>query len=171
MPSGATLNSSPIAGSRKRDMLGLAAFAAGCLVVSALGGAVTATAVETWYPTLAKPWFTPPDSVFPPVWTVLFLLMAIAGWRAWRQPGGSARTAALNWFGAQLVLNLMWSVIFFGLQAPGWALVEIGILLAAIGATLRAFWRLDRWAAAALLPYTLWVAFAALLNGAIWWLN
>jgi tryptophan-rich sensory protein len=152
-------------------MLGLAAFVAGCLVVSALGGAVTATAVDSWYPTLTKPGFTPPDSVFPPVWTALFVLMAVAGWRVWRRPGGRWRTAALNWFGAQLVLNLMWSVIFFGLQAPGWALVEIGLLLAAIAATLRAFWRLDRWAAVALVPYLAWVAFAAALNGAIWWLN
>jgi len=155
----------------RRDLLGLLAFLAGCLVVSGLGGAVTATSVDGWYPTLAKPAFTPPDVLFPPVWTALFVLMAVAGWRVWRRPESEARTVALNWFGGQLVLNLMWSVIFFGLQAPGWALLEIGALLAAIGATLRAFLRLDGWAAAAFAPYLLWVVFAAVLNGAIWWLN
>jgi tryptophan-rich sensory protein len=153
------------------ELLGLLAFIAGCLVVSGLGGAITATSVGTWYPGLTKPFFTPPDTVFPPVWTALFVLMAVAGWGIWRTPAARARTAALNWFGAQLVLNLMWSVLFFGMRAPGWALLEIALLLAAIAATLRAFWRLRRWAALALVPYLLWVGFAAALNAAIWWLN
>jgi tryptophan-rich sensory protein len=155
----------------RRDVLGLLAFVAGCLVVSGLGGAVTATSVATWYPTLERPAFTPPDGVFPPVWTALFVLMAVAAWRIWRLTESEGRTVALNWFGAQLVLNLMWSVIFFGLQAPGWALVEVMLLVGAIGATMRAFLRLDGWAAAALVPYLLWTGFAAILNGAIWWLN
>ncbi|MFB6259164.1 MAG: TspO/MBR family protein, partial [Thiohalorhabdaceae bacterium] len=78
---------------------------------------------------------------------------------------------ALNWFGIQLVLNLLWSVIFFGLRAPGWALAEIVLLIAAITATIRVFWGLDRLAGAALFPYLLWVAFAAVLNASLWWLN
>lgn len=155
----------------RRDLLALLGFVALCLTVSGLGGAVTATSVGDWYPKLAKPPFTPPAGVFPPVWTALFLLMAVAAWRVWRQPGGDRRAAALNWFWGQLVLNLLWSVIFFGLQAPGWALVEIALLLATIVITLRAFWALDRWAAVALVPYLLWVAFAAALNAGIWWLN
>lgn len=156
---------------RRRDLLGLLAFLAGCLVVSGLGGAITATSVGGWYQDLARPAFTPPDSVFPPVWTALFVLMAVAGWRVWRFPGGEARAAALNWFGAQLVLNLLWSVIFFGLREPLWALVEVVLLLGAITGTIRAFWLLDRWAALALAPYLAWVGFAAVLNAAIVWLN
>jgi len=155
----------------KRDLLGLLGFVAVCLAVSGLGGAVTATSVGTWYAALAKPWFTPPDAVFAPVWTALFLLMAVAGWRVWRRPDGRRRVVALNWFGIQLVLNLLWSVIFFGLRAPGWALAEIVLLIAAIVATIRVFWGLDRWAGAALFPYLLWVAFAAVLNASLWWLN
>ncbi|HKJ71805.1 MAG TPA: TspO/MBR family protein [Gammaproteobacteria bacterium] len=157
--------------SRKGDLLGLLGFLAGCLVVSGMGGAVTATSVASWYPELAKPPFTPPDGVFPPVWTVLFVFMAVAGWRIWRLAEGEDRTVALNWFGVQLVLNLLWSVIFFGLQAPGWALAEVLLLLGAVAATLRAFLRLDLWAGAALVPYLLWLGFAAGLNASIWWLN
>ncbi|MEF8792819.1 TspO/MBR family protein [Thiohalorhabdus sp.] len=155
----------------KRDLLGLLGFVAVCLAVSGLGGAVTATSVGTWYPELAKPWFTPPEEVFGPVWTALFLLMAVAAWRIWRGPPARGRLAALNWFGVQLVLNPLWSVVFFGLRAPGWALVAIMLLLAAIVGTVRRFWGLDRWAGAALIPYLAWVAFAASLNGGIWWLN
>jgi tryptophan-rich sensory protein len=149
----------------------LAAFAAGCFAVAALGGWLTAASVETWYPTLAKPAWTPPSSVFGPVWTALYAMMAVSGWLAWRGSWGRRRRRAMVAFGTQLGLNLAWSGLFFGLQAPGWALVEIVALLAAIGWTIAIFARVDRRAAWLLVPYLLWVAYAATLNAGIWWLN
>ncbi|HKL77188.1 MAG TPA: TspO/MBR family protein [Gammaproteobacteria bacterium] len=154
-----------------RDGAGLLGFVALCLGVAGLGGWVTRTSVDTWYQQLAKPGFTPPDGVFPPVWTALFLLMAVAAWRVWRRRERPGRGRALAVFGGQLVLNLGWSVLFFGWRAPGPALAEIVLLLAAIIATMRLFAPVDRWAAYLLLPYLAWVTYAAALNGAIWWLN
>ena len=141
-----------------------------CLAVGALGGWVTATSVKTWYPTLSKPSFTPPDAVFGPVWTVLYVLMGIAAWRV-RRAGAVAAREAMTLFALQLALNLLWSVVFFGLQKIGVAVLVIVLLEAAILATIAMFHRLDRIAAALMLPYALWVAFAAVLNIAIWRLN
>jgi tryptophan-rich sensory protein len=103
--------------------------------------------------------------VFAPVWTTLFVLMAVAAWRVW-----PARRATLLW-GAQLVLNLLWSVLFFGLRLVGAALAEILVLWAAILATTVVFWRRDGLAGALMLPYLAWVSFAIALNAAIWRLN
>jgi benzodiazapine receptor len=141
-----------------------------CLLVGAIGGWVTATSVKTWYPALAKPPFNPPDWVFGPTWTVLYVLMGIAAWRVWRAGGGRAG-AALALFAVQLAANLAWSVVFFGLQQIGAAVAVIVVLEAAIVATIVSFRRIDRLAAALLVPYVLWVAFATLLNVAIWRLN
>jgi len=140
-----------------------------CAALSAIGGAVTATSVGGWYQTLAKPAFNPPDWVFPPVWTTLFVCIAVAGWRAWRRPG--PRFPALAVYGLQLGLNLGWSILFFGLQSPGLALAEIVPLLATIAANMVLFWRIDRLAGLLLAPYLLWVAYATALNAAIWLLN
>ncbi len=156
---------------RTRDLLGLAGFLAACFAVSAAGGAVTATSVGTWYQDLAKPPFNPPDSAFAPVWTALFVLMALAAWRVWRRGGFAANRAALGMFALQLVLNLGWSVLFFGLRAVGAALVEMAALWVAILVTAALFWRRDRAAGLLMVPYVLWVGFALLLNGAIWRLN
>lgn len=156
---------------RRRDIVGLIAFLALCLGVSAIGGAVTATSVGTWYQTLHKPPFNPPDWLFAPVWTTLFVMMAIAGWLAWRAGGRSAARGALMLFAVQLALNLAWSVLFFGLRSIGAALVEVVVLLAAILATTVAFWRRDRIAGLLFMPYAAWVAFAVLLNVALWRLN
>ncbi|MEK9968676.1 MAG: TspO/MBR family protein [Ferrovibrio sp.] len=142
-----------------------------CFGVSALGGAITAEPVKRWYPDLAKPALTPPDIAFPIVWTLLFALMALAAWRVWRAAGWHQARGALALFGLQLVLNLGWSALFFGLQQPGWALAEIVVLAVAIGACMAAFARHDRIAALLLAPYLLWVGFAAYLNAAIWLLN
>jgi len=157
--------------SRARHLLGLVGFVAACLAVSAVGGAITATSVGTWYPTLAKPAFTPPDWLFPPVWTTLFVLMGIAAWRVWRRAGWNPARPALGVFAVQLALNLGWSFLFFGLQWVGAALVEIVLLLAAIVWTGARFTRIDRPAALLLVPYALWVAFAAVLTAAIWLAN
>ncbi len=155
---------------RGRDLLGLLVFMALCLVVSGLGGAVTATSVGTWYQALEKPGFNPPDWVFAPVWTTLYLLMAIAGWRVWRRRAAAGRRA-LAVFALQLALNLAWSFLFFGLQRIDLALAEIVILLFAILANMVVFWRIDRVAGALFVPYLLWVAYATLLTAALWRLN
>ncbi len=154
-----------------RDSVGFVAFLAVCLAVSALGGAATASSVGTWYRVLEKPPFNPPDWVFAPVWTALFFMMAIAGWRVWRRDGLRKARWALTLFGLQLGLNLTWSIVFFGLRSIGAALVEIIVLLLAILATTAVFWQRDRVAGMLFVPYAGWVAFATVLNAALWRLN
>jgi len=156
---------------RRRDTVAFIAFLAPCLAVSAIGGAVTATSVGTWYQSLAKPPFNPPDWIFAPVWTVLFFMMAIAGWRVWRRDGLRKTRSALMLFACQLVLNLAWSILFFGFRSIGAALVEILVLLLAILATTVMFWQRDRVAGMLFVPYAGWVAFAMALNAALWQLN
>lgn len=155
----------------RRDILALFGFLILCFLVSGLGGWITATSVGTWYQTLEKPSFNPPDWVFAPVWTTLFLMMAIAGWRVWRKAGFErARPAFLAYF-IQLGLNLLWSFLFFGMQNIGFAFGEIMFLLAAIIVTTALFARIDKIAAMLFIPYAAWVAFATLLTGAIFVLN
>jgi translocator protein len=161
----------PLPEGARRDVLGLAVFLLLCLVASGIGGAITAGSVGTWYPTLEKPPFNPPDWVFAPVWTLLYIFMAVAGWRVWRTPPSAARRNALLLFAVQLVLNVLWSLLFFGLRSIGMALVEIVTLLLAIIATTVIFWRLDRLAGALFAPYVLWVGYAAVLNFSLWLLN
>lgn len=157
--------------STRASLLGLIGFIVVCLGVSWIAAWATSTSVGTWYPTLVKPEFTPADGVFGPVWLTLYILMALAGWRVWRKNGFANASGALALFGLQLVLNLLWSVWFFGLQQIGWALIDIVLLWLAIAATIIAFWRIDTFAAVLLLPYLAWVSFAALLNFEIWRLN
>ncbi|MDX1484857.1 MAG: TspO/MBR family protein [Alphaproteobacteria bacterium] len=157
--------------SKARDILGLLACVGLCLGVSAIGGAVTASSVDTWYQTLAKPVFNPPDWVFAPVWTALYLLMAVAAWRIWRGGETPGRRRALGAFFAQLALNLTWSILFFGARRIDLALIEIAVLLAAIIVTAALFRRIDRFAGSLLAPYALWVAYAAALNFELWRLN
>jgi len=154
-----------------RDLLGLAAFIALCLGISALGGWVTAGSVGSWYATLAKPAFNPPAWVFAPVWTALYLMIAVAGWRVWRRRGLAGARAAMSAYAVQLALNLGWSILFFGGRMIGVALAEIALLLAAIVVNAALFWRVERAAALLLLPYAAWVAFATVLNAALWRLN
>lgn len=154
-----------------REAAALALLVALVLAVAAAGAAVTRPAIPGWYASLDKPGFTPPNWVFAPVWTALYLMMAVAAWLVWRRPRRPDRTRALQLFGLQLALNLLWSVLFFGAQAVGAALIEIGLLLAAILATMRAFHRVARAAAWLLAPYLAWVAYAAALNATIWLLN
>ena len=142
-----------------------------CLLVGVSGSLVTATSVRDWYPNIQKPWWTPPSAVFGPVWTVLYLLMGVSAWLIWRSGTGSARRTALLIFVTQLVLNGIWSFLFFGLRSPGWAALEIVLLWCSIVATMLAFARINRPAAGLLLPYLFWVSYAAALNVAIWSLN
>jgi tryptophan-rich sensory protein len=142
-----------------------------CLLVGASGSLVTATSVREWYPHIQKPWWTPPSAVFGPVWTVLYLLMGVSAWLIWRNAEGSARRTALLIFVTQLVLNGIWSFLFFGCRSPGWAALEIVLLWSSIVTTVLVFARISRLAAGLLLPYLLWVSYAAALNVAIWNLN
>jgi tryptophan-rich sensory protein len=156
---------------RAGDLLGLGAFVALCLAISAIGGWVTADSVGTWYRTLQKPDFNPPDWVFAPVWSMLYLMIALAGWRVWRRRGLAGARVAMGAYAAQLALNLAWSFVFFGGQMIGIALAEIVLLLVAIGVNALLFWRIDRMAGWLLAPYAAWVAFASILNFALWRLN
>jgi tryptophan-rich sensory protein len=142
------------------------------LAVGGLSGFATARGVETWYPTLVKPPFNPPAWVFGPTWTVLYILMGVALFLVWRQGLDTQGVRlALIIFGVQLMLNALWSIIFFRMQSPGWAFAEILVLWIAIIATLWAFWRVLPAAGWLLVPYLAWVSFAAVLNGSIWILN
>jgi translocator protein len=123
-----------------------------------------------WYAHLAKPAFNPPAWVFAPVWTLLYLVMGIAAWLVWREKGMAA-ALALALFLVQLALNAAWSWLFFGLHHIGWALVDLAALWLAIGATLLAFWAHRPLAGLLMVPYLLWVSFAALLNFQLWRLN
>ncbi|MBM6579775.1 tryptophan-rich sensory protein [Microvirga sp. BT689] len=142
------------------------------VAVAVSASLITQPNIPTWYAGLEKPAFTPPNWAFPVAWTLLYALMAYALWRILSlpetQPG---RAAAIVAFFVQLVLNGMWSFAFFGGRSPMAGLIVIAALIAAILATIRAFWRLDRPAALLLVPYLAWVAYATLLNGTIWRLN
>jgi benzodiazapine receptor len=154
-----------------REAVGLGVAVAACLAAGAIGSLATAGAVPTWYATLRLPAWRPPNWVFAPVWTTLYVMMGVAAWLVWRAGGWHAHRLALGLFVAQLVLNLSWSLIFFGLHRIGWACVEIVALWVAIAATLAAFWPIRPLAGILLLPYLAWVTFAAVLNLAIWRLN
>ena len=142
------------------------------VVIGGLSGFATARGVSTWYPTLVKPSFNPPSWVFGPVWTVLYIMMGVSAYLVWRQGlDVDGVRVALAVFVVQLALNGLWSILFFGMQQPGWALVEIIVLWVAIGATILLFWRVVPAAGVLLLPYWAWVSFATILNASLWWLN
>ncbi len=142
-----------------------------CLTVEALGGFFTAAGVHDWYLTLKKPSFNPPSYAFAPVWTSLYLFMAFAMWLVWLTPAAKSKTPAYACFSIQLLLNLAWSALFFTFRCPLCALIDIGLLLISILATMRCFQLIRPLAAYLMLPYFLWVVFAAYLNATIWWLN
>jgi translocator protein len=152
-------------GRRTLELVGSIAIVA---IVAAVGAAWTHTGPGTWYATLQQPSWSPPSWLFAPVWTVLYLLMAVAVWLVAGQ--GLERRAvklAVGTYGVQLALNLAWIGIFFALQSPGWALVDINLLWIAILLTALLFWRLVPLSGWLLVPYLLWVAYAASLNAAI----
>lgn len=124
-----------------------------------------------WYESLNKPSWNPPNWVFGPVWTVLYLMMAVSAWLVWRVRGWGGARHALTLFGVQLALNACWSWLFFGRYRPDLALVDIVLLWLAIGLTIRAFWSISRLAAYLLVPYWLWVSFATGLNFTLWRVN
>ncbi len=144
-----------------------------CVAVGYLSGEVTREGVTTWYPTLEKPVFNPPNWVFAPVWTILYILMGVAAGLVWQRTDEQKETVkkGLTFFGIQLVLNALWSYLFFGLNNPMLALIEIILLLLMIYETYIQFKKVNTLAAWLLMPYLAWVAFATVLNASIWWLN
>ncbi len=134
-----------------------------------IGSIATTPNIATWYAGLAKPAWTPPNWLFGPVWTLLYISMAVAAWLVWRQGGLWQRALAL--FAIQLALNAAWTTIFFGFHMSGAAFAEIVAMLTAIIATTMAFWPRSMSAGILMLPYLGWVAFASVLNFAIWRLN
>jgi translocator protein len=149
------------------DLVALVVAVAICSAAAAVGGYATTRSLRDWYVALPKPSWNPPNWVFGPVWTVLYLAMAVAAWLVWRARDERDVTPALVWFAAQLVLNVAWSVAFFGLRAPRAGLAVIVALWLAILGTIAAFAPISMAAASILVPYLLWVTFATALNGAI----
>ena len=141
------------------------------LVASVVGQIATSPNLAPWYAGLVNPSFNPPNWIFAPVWSALYLLMAFAVWRLARLPSTPARSGALTLFFLQLALNAAWSWMFFAAHSPLLGLVDIIPQFFVIVATIIAFARLDRMAAWALLPLTAWVGYASVLNAALWWLN
>lgn len=142
-----------------------------CFAAGGIGGLATTQGLDAWYDTLNKPTWNPPNWIFAPVWTTLYGLMGIAVWLVWRGGTREEVKPAITLFFVQLALNSVWSVLFFGLQNPGGALVEIVVLWLAIVATTVVFFRRSMIAGGLMIPYLLWVSFASFLNFTIWNLN
>ena len=152
-------------------VIGLIVALGACFGIAALGSAFTVPALAHWYAGIRKPSWTPPSWLFGPVWTSLFVMMAVAVWLVWLRVGIFGAPAAFALFAGQLALNAVWSALFFGLRNPGAAFVEVVFFWFTIAATALAFARIDPLAALLLVPYLMWVTFAAVLNFAIWRLN
>jgi benzodiazapine receptor len=157
--------------SRRADLVALGALLLLSAVVAGISTEATIENVRTWYPTLIKPAFNPPNWLFGPVWTLLYIAMAVAAWRVWRLRGRSNVNGPAGLYLAQMALNFAWSLLFFGLHRVGAALVDIVGLAVLLATTLVVFWRRDAIAGLLLAPYLAWVSFAGALNFAIWRLN
>lgn len=141
------------------------------LAIGFLGSLLTFTSIDTWYAGLNKPSFNPPNWVFGPVWTTLYILMGISLFIVWKNGINKSNRLAISIFFVQLMLNLFWSFLFFGLQSPFWGLIEIVILWIFILLNILFFSKISRTAALLLIPYIIWVTFAAFLNLNVWLLN
>lgn len=143
-----------------------------CLFFGFLGAVATQTGLDGWYPNLEKPFFTPPNWLFGPIWTLLYIMMGISAGIVWSKGFYHKWVqTALYHFGFQLLLNGFWSLLFFGLHEPFWALLDIIALFVIILVTIRWFKIIDKTAAYLLVPYAAWVLYAAVLNFEIWRLN
>jgi tryptophan-rich sensory protein len=143
-----------------------------CLTVGYLSGIVTRESITTWYPTLVKPFFNPPNWIFAPVWTLLYIMMGIAAGLVWTSEFEQKTVKkALGFFAIQLGLNALWSYLFFGLHNPLLALIEIVLLWLMIFETYNQFKKIDKVSGFLMIPYLAWVSFATILNASIWWLN
>ncbi|MFM1754291.1 MAG: hypothetical protein RLZZ236_1230 [Bacteroidota bacterium] len=144
-----------------------------CLAVGYLSGMVTRASITTWYPTLVKPSFNPPNWIFAPVWTSLYVMMGVAAGLIWNQITTQkvAVTKALQIFAIQLILNALWSYLFFGLHNLMLATIEVVLLWLMIFETYSQFAKINKTASYLMLPYLAWVSFASVLTASIWWLN
>lgn len=143
-----------------------------CLAAGMVGSVFTMPSIPTWYAGLVKPPLNPPNWIFGPVWTTLFILMGIALFLVWEsQADKKAKNAAMAIFGGQLALNVLWSILFFGLHSPFYAWLDIILLWISILITIISFWKISKLASILLWPYLLWVSFASYLNLMIWLLN
>lgn len=155
-----------------KDFLRLCASVIGCELAGLLGTPFTISAIPNWYATLNKPFFSPPNWIFGPVWTLLYFLMGVAFFLVWKQGWQKKHVkTAGKFFLVQLALNFVWSPIFFGLQSPALGLLVIVAMWVAIVLTMQKFYSISRLAFYLLVPYVLWVSFATLLNAAILVLN
>lgn len=155
---------------KKRDWRKLFLALVVCQLAGGIGSIFTTAKIPGWYAGLTRPVFAPPNWIFGPVWTTLYLLMGFALYIVWVS-NSPKKKIALTVFGIQLVLNALWSFLFFGLESPFLAFLEIIVLWASILASMILFYPIAKKATWLLLPYILWVSFAAVLNGALWWLN
>ncbi len=153
------------------DLLKLVASVILCQIAGFLGSLFTTPAIPTWYQTLNKPVFTPPSWVFSPIWISLFVLMGISLYFVWRRTDHPPFKIAFVFFFAQLILNILWSIVFFGLKSPLLGLVDIVALWIAILFTIFHFFKVSKFSGVLLLPYLVWVSFATLLNFSLWILN
>jgi tryptophan-rich sensory protein len=155
----------------RESIPGLVVFLLICLSVNVLATQLTSPYLSEWYNELNKPAWTPPNAVFAPVWTALYVTMALAAWLAWHRGRLAPTAPPLLLFFLQLALTALWAAFFFAHQQPGLAFFEILLLWCALLATLVSFWRIERLAGVLLVPALVWVAFAAALNYAIWRMN
>ncbi len=157
--------------SKKKHWLSLFVLVFATFGLSAFGVLAATSSLGHWYQTLAKPAWNPPQAVFGPVWTALYLVMAIAAWLVWRRGSEMEVIPAMTAYFGQLVLNVIWPLIFFGLKSPGWAVLDIILLWGAIVVCMQQFGRVSPVAAWLLAPYLAWVTFASALNITIWRIN
>ena len=142
------------------------------MIIGGISGSFTSASINTWYVTLNKPWFNPPNWIFGPVWTLLYLMMGIAFYMIWKSEAVNAvKQTAVILFAAQLLVNFLWSLIFFYLKQPGWAMLDIILMWILIVATIFSFGKISSTAAWLMLPYICWVSFAMILNFYLWKLN
>ena len=141
------------------------------LLIGGISGYVTVSAISSWYSTLVKPSFNPPNWIFGPVWTSLYILMGYSSYRIYQSPKSDIRNQALTIYGVQLIFNFFWSILFFKFHLLGVALIEISILLVSLIMMFIRFKQIDRTAAFLNIPYLIWVSFATILNASIWYLN
>ena len=156
--------------SKQKQALGLVGWLLLSFIVAAIG-ALASVQAKSFYGQLMQPTWAPPAWLFGPVWSLLYAMMAVAAWLVWRDGGWQKNRAALTLFVLQLGFNALWSWLFFAWHMGAWAFADIALLWLLIATTIACFWRVRRLAGALLIPYLLWVSFAAMLNYSVWQLN
>ncbi len=154
-----------------KDLGALGLFVLAVVLVGLLGSIITSSSLTTWYPTLNRPDWTPSGLTISWVWTVLYIMMAVAAWLAWRSATHAKVIVPVGLWLVQLLFNLGWTFFFFGLRSPFGALIELVFLWVLVAATMAAFFLRSRWAGWLMAPYLVWVTFAGALNFQIWQLN